>query len=178
MVNTNLTPLDPEECTTLPNSKMTKALSQAWKIASEGHDLAYFKNILKVWQEEQVQIEKEIREEEEREAREAEERAARQAEEAEKAVDEEAKAKKKPKSRKSKGGDEDVEMEDADAPKSTKKRKKEAESDGDGPKVRIFVSADIMIVLTDIPAQEDSKGHQAQRTKDTKRRIGIEEVFN
>lgn len=136
MVNTNLTPLDPEECNALPNSKMTKALSNAWKIASEGHDLHYFKGILKVWQEEEAKFEKELREEEEREAKEAEERAAREAEEASKAVEEDTKPKKKSKSRKSKGGDDDVEMEDADAPKSAKKRKKDAESDGDGAKVR------------------------------------------
>ena len=130
MVNTNLTPLDPSECETLPSSKMTKALSQAWKVAAQGHDLDYFKGLLKVYQEEQAQIEKEMREEEERKAREAEERKAREEEEAKEAADDEAKAKKK-KPRKSKGGDGDTEMEDADAPKSAKKRKKDAESDGD-----------------------------------------------
>ena len=130
MVNTNLTPLEASECESLPSAKMTKALSQAWKVAAEGHDLDYFKGLLKVYQEEQAQIEKEMREEEERYAREAEERKAREEEEAKEAAEDEAKTKKK-KPRKSKGGDGDVEMEDADAPKSAKKRKKEAESDGD-----------------------------------------------
>jgi hypothetical protein len=130
MVNTSLTPLDPSECETLPKSKMTKALTSAWKLASESHDLDYYKNLLKVYQEEQAQIEKEMREEEERIAQENAEIAAREAEEAKEAAEDEAKAKKK-KPRKSKGGDGDTEMEDADAPKSAKKRKKEAESDGD-----------------------------------------------
>lgn len=128
MVNTNLTPLDPEECKTLPKSKMTKALTSAWQLASENHNLEYFKNILKIWQEEQAAIEKEIREQEEEEARRAEERAAQAEKDAAAA---EAEGGKKKKSRKSKGGDDDVDMEDADAPKSGKKRKKETESDGE-----------------------------------------------
>ena len=65
MVNTSLTPLDPEDCRDPPNSKMTNALKKAWQIASEQHDLAYFKGILKTWQEEQAQIEQELREQEE-----------------------------------------------------------------------------------------------------------------
>lgn len=132
MVNTNLSPLDPEDCKTLPKSKMTKALTNAWQLASEGHDLDYFKNILKVWQEEQAAIEKEIREQEEEEERRKAELAAQREKEAEEAAaQEEVDKKKKKKSRKSKGGDGDVDMEDADAPKSSKKRKKEAESDAD-----------------------------------------------
>lgn len=133
MVNTSLSPLDPEECKTVPKSKMTKALTNAWKLASEDHDLAYFKNILKIWQEEQAAIEKEIREHEEEEARLAEERAAQAEKDAAEAAaqDEVDKKAAKKKSRKSKGGDGDVDMEDADAPKSSKKRKKESESDGE-----------------------------------------------
>ena len=72
MVNTALTPLDPAECETLPKAKMTKALSEAWKLANQGHGLDYFKNLLKIYQEEQAQIEKELGEDEERRAQEAE----------------------------------------------------------------------------------------------------------
>jgi hypothetical protein len=135
MVNTALTPLDPAECETLPKAKMTKALSQAWQLAHQANNLDYFKNLLKVYQEEQAQIEKELREEEERRAQELEEKKAREEEEAKEAAEEEGKTKKK-KPRKSKSGDGDVEMEDADAPKSAKKRKKEAESDGDKVEIR------------------------------------------
>lgn len=130
MVNTALTPLDPEECKTLPKSKMTKALTKAWNLAAENHDLDYFKNILKVWVEEQAAIEKEMREAQEEEERLAAERAA-QAEKDAAEAEAEAATKKKKKSRKSKGGDDDVEMEDADGPKSSKKRKKDMESDGE-----------------------------------------------
>lgn len=108
---------------------MTKDLAQAWQIASEGHDLAYFKNILKTWQEEEARFEQEAREEEERLAKEAEERAA---EEAKAAAAEESQEKKPKKSRKSKGGNDDVDMVDADGTKSAKKRKKDAESDAEG----------------------------------------------
>lgn len=128
MVNTALTPLDPEECKVPANSKMTNALKQAYEIASESHDLDYFKGILKTWQEEEARFEKELREQEEKEAEERERKAAEDAKRAEQGDTDEAKAKKK-KPRKSKGGD-DTEMEDADAPKSSKKRKTEGDADG------------------------------------------------
>ena len=134
MVNTALTPLSPEECTPLPSTKMTKALKEAYKLASEDHDLDYFKGVLKVWQEEQAKYEQEQRELDEREAREAEERAQKEAEEAAAKDQEETQAKKKPKSRKSKGGDGDVEMADGDTPKSSSKKRKN-ESDVEGGKV-------------------------------------------
>ena len=136
MVNTALTPLSPEECTPIPSTKMTKALKEAYKLASEDHDLDYFKGVLKVWQEEQAKYEQEQRELDEREAREAEERAQKEAEEAAAKEQEETQAKKKPKSRKSKGGDGDgdVEMADGDAPKSSSKKRKN-ESDAEGGKV-------------------------------------------
>ncbi|KAK6435130.1 hypothetical protein LTR95_008681 [Oleoguttula sp. CCFEE 5521] len=130
LINSSLKPLDPEECHTKPQGKMTKALTEAYRIATEKHDLEYFKKILRDFDEETVRIAAEVAQKEE-------EAAARAAEKAEKASEEsvetEGKEKKKKAPRKSKGGDdEDVEMEDADAPKSTKKRKKDAESDGEG----------------------------------------------
>lgn len=134
MNNTLLTPLDPEECKTLPNSKMTKALQEAYKVASENHDLDYFKDLLSTWMTEMEAIRK----------LEAEELEAIEALEAEQALhaasgeagDEAAAAKPKKKpARKSKGADDDLAMDDADAaPKSTKKRKKADESEGDAPK--------------------------------------------
>lgn len=122
MVNTALSPLDPEECTTLPKGKMTKALADAYRLASEGHDINYYKGLLKQWQEDEKAIAEEQRELEAEAERKAQEKAEKKA------------AAEKKKSRKSKGGD-DVDMEDADAPKSTKKRKKDAESDAEGAKV-------------------------------------------
>lgn len=136
LVNTGLTPLDPEECTTKPSTKMTKALQSAYDIATEGHDLDYFKKILSEFQEESARLEAEAQKKQE----EAEAKAAAKADKEAKAKDGEAKDKKK-KARKSKAADEDdVEMEDAEAPKSSKKRKKDADSDGEGPKVRITPS--------------------------------------
>lgn len=131
MANTSLTPLDPAECQVPANSKMSKSLKDAWKIASEDHDLEYFKEILKTWQEENARIAQEVAEAEQKEA---EERERKKQEAAAKAKSGDDDGKKKKKARKSKGGDDgDVTMEDADAPKSSKKRKNE--SDGEGGKV-------------------------------------------
>jgi hypothetical protein len=132
LVNTGLTPLDPEECNSKPTGKMTKALQQAYTIATEGHDLDHFKKILAEFQEESSRLEAEAQKKQE----EAEAKAAAKAEKDTKAKDSEAKdKKKKPRKSTSKVNDDDVDMEDAEAPKSSKKRKKDADSDGEGPKV-------------------------------------------
>ncbi|WPH02516.1 PWWP domain [Acrodontium crateriforme] len=121
MANTALSPLDPDECTTMPKGKMTKALGDAYRLASEGHDINYYKGLLKQWQEDEKAIAEEQRELEAEAERKAQEKAEKKA------------AAEKKKSRKSKGGD-DVAMEDVNTPKSTKKRKKDAESDAEGAK--------------------------------------------
>ncbi|KAK3675844.1 hypothetical protein LTR78_004485 [Recurvomyces mirabilis] len=134
-VNTNLTPLNPEDCKEKPKAKMTKALQDAYQLATENHDIDYYKNLLTQFQEETQKRNAEIAELEAQEAAER-EQAAREAEEtaANGAGEDVKKEKKKKAPRKSKGSDGDVEMEDAEAPKSSKKRKKEAESDAEGAK--------------------------------------------
>lgn len=109
--NTQLTPLDPAECKDVSEKGKAKPLIAAYKIAAEGHDLGYFKNLLA---DHQAALQQEI---DEREAQ----KAAKAAAKAEKA---------KKSKRKSKGADTDVDMEDADK-KSSKKRKKDAETDGE-----------------------------------------------
>ena len=137
LVNTGLTPLDPEECNSKTSGKMTKALQEAYSIATEGHDIDYFKKILADHQEELARIEAEAQKKQE----EAEAKAAAKAEKDAKAKEAAADKKKKPRKSAVKGNDEeDVEMEDAEAPKSSKKRKKEADSDGEGPKVSTVMS--------------------------------------
>lgn len=131
MVNTSLTPLEPEECLERPKTKMTKALVEAYKIASEGHDIDFYKGLLRQHQQDMERYQQEKAELEERIAAEAAAKADAAETEAESAL----KEKKKKAPRKSKAADDDVEMEDADAPKSTKKRKKTEESDADTPKV-------------------------------------------
>ncbi|KAI6792322.1 hypothetical protein KC363_g6393 [Hortaea werneckii] len=126
LVNTGLTPLDPEQCKEKPKGKMTKALSSAYELAVENHDLQYYKDELKRFQEEHQQYLESVAEAEAEAERVAEEKA-KAAEEA--AKEEEKKPKKK--ARKSKGADEDVEMDDEEAPKSTKKRKKDADSEAE-----------------------------------------------
>lgn len=97
--------------------KKSKALWNAFEVASEEHDLDYFKGVLR---DAERARQEEIQKLEEAEAKKAE--------------------KKEKGKRKSTAGvaDDDVEMEDADADaetkksKPSKKRKKDAESDGEG----------------------------------------------
>ncbi|OKL56809.1 hypothetical protein UA08_07753 [Talaromyces atroroseus] len=124
--NTDLTPLDPEQCKTVSEKGKQKQLIAAYKVAAEGRDLQHFKTLLA---DHQRAIQQEA---EEREAAAAEK-------EALKAQKEAAKEEKKKKKRKSVAAEsEDVEMADADdadkKPKSTKKRKKDVESDAEGEK--------------------------------------------
>jgi hypothetical protein len=114
--NGDLTPLKPEECADVSPKSKSKQLVEAYKIAAEGHDLAFFKNMLG---EHEAAIQQDI------EAKEA-----KEAEKAEKA------AKKKRKSEVK--ADDDVDMEDADdaePKKSSKKRKKEVDEDDEDEKV-------------------------------------------
>ncbi|CAK4032726.1 Hypothetical predicted protein [Lecanosticta acicola] len=128
MVNTNLKPLNPKDCEELPKTKMTRALSDAYKIAAENHGIDHYRKMLVVWQEEIDAINRQAEEQQAEAERIAAEKAAR----AEAEATEDAKDKPKKKApRKSKGADTDVEMDDADAPKSSKKRKKDAESDAE-----------------------------------------------
>jgi regulator of protease activity HflC (stomatin/prohibitin superfamily) len=139
LVNTGLTPLDPEECNSKPSGKMTKALQEAYSIATEGHDIDHFKKILADHQEEIARLEADAQKKQE----EAEAKAAAKAEKDAKAKDGAADKKKKNnrKSTSKVNDEDDVEMEDAEAPKSSKKRKKEADSDGEGPKVSNYEPA-------------------------------------
>ncbi|KAF2858716.1 hypothetical protein K470DRAFT_265845 [Piedraia hortae CBS 480.64] len=57
--NPNLTPLDPEECRDKPKGKASKSLQAAWELAAEQHDLAYFKEVLAIWQKEKQEQAKE-----------------------------------------------------------------------------------------------------------------------
>jgi len=130
MNNTLLTPLDPEECKTLPNPKMTKALQSAYKIASENHDLDYFKELLSTWQTEVEAIRKAEAEADAEYERLQAEQAAQEDEAGGEAV---AEKPKKKAARKSKGGDDAT---PDDAPKSTKKRKATEASEEEAPKAK------------------------------------------
>ena len=141
LVNTGLTPLDPEECNSKPSGKMTKALQEAYSIATEGHDIDHFKKILADHQEELARIEAEAQKKQE----EAEAKAAAKADKDAKAKDAAADKKKKPRKSLKGNGEDDVEMEDAEAPKSSKKRKKEADSDGEGPKVSTVMDLPVAV---------------------------------
>ena len=110
--NTDLNDLTPEDCKAVSEKGKAKSLLAAYEVASEGHDLAYFKEMLAAHASAMA-------EEEERLQQIATEKAA--------------KAEKKKRKSEAKVESDDVDMEDADTTaevkKSAKKRKKAAESD-------------------------------------------------
>jgi dihydroorotase-like cyclic amidohydrolase len=127
--NTDLSPLDPEQCKDVNEKGKQKQLIAAYKVAAEGHDLQYFKNLLA---DHQRAIQQES---EEREAAAAEKAALKAQKEAAK---EAAKEEKKKKRKSVAAETEDAEMVDADEgdkKAKTKKRKKEAGSDVEDEKV-------------------------------------------
>ncbi|KAJ5124585.1 uncharacterized protein N7515_008410 [Penicillium bovifimosum] len=151
--NTNLTPLDPAECKDVSEKNKSRPLLNAYKVASEGHDLQYFKDLLN---DHQAAIEQE---EAELEAQEAEKAAAKAAKETKKGK------------RKSKGAETDVEMEDADDSKKakapSKKRKKEAETDAEADKPAKTPKTNTKLKLTTpkAPAEEPGKKTPATKTR-------------
>ncbi|KAJ5424860.1 hypothetical protein N7445_010833 [Penicillium cf. griseofulvum] len=149
--NTNLTPLDPAECKDISEKNKTKSLINAYKVASEGHNLQYFKKLLN---DHQAAIDQE---EAEFEAQEAEKAAAKAAKEAKKGK------------RKSKGAETDVEMEDADDSKKSKtpskKRKKDVETDAEAEKPAKTPKSNTKLKLTTPKAPTEEKKTPASKTK-------------
>ncbi|CAP86255.1 hypothetical protein E8E15_006807 [Penicillium rubens] len=153
--NTNLTPLDPAECKDVSEKNKSKSLINAYKVASEGHNLQYFKKLLNDHQAAIDQEEAEL-----------------EAQEAEKAATKAAKEAKKGK-RKSKGAETDVEMEDADDSKKSKapsrKRKKDVETDAEAEKPAKTPKNNTKLKLTTpkAPAEDTGKKTPASKTKKT-----------
>ncbi|KXG51356.1 uncharacterized protein PGRI_093680 [Penicillium griseofulvum] len=149
--NTNLTPLDPAECKDISEKNKTKSLINAYKVASEGHNLQYFKKLLN---DHQAAIDQE---EAEFEAQEAEKAAAKAAKEAKKGK------------RKSKGAETDVEMEDADDSKKSKapskKRKKDVDTDAEAEKPAKTPKSSTKLKLTTPKAPTEEKKTPASKTK-------------
>jgi len=132
MINTSLTRLEPSDCADKQgDKKLSKDLKRAYEIATEDHDLDFYKEMLQAHEDEM----KEFAAEQARKVEAAEEKATKKAEKAEKAAEKADKDSKK-KSRKSKGGDDDeMEVDDTEEKKpASKKRKKEADSEGEEPK--------------------------------------------
>ncbi|OAX80271.1 hypothetical protein ACJ72_05395 [Emergomyces africanus] len=147
--NTDLTPLDPESCKDVSEKGKAKNLVEAYRVASENHDLQYFKDMLADHQRALEQ------DQQEREAR----AAAKAAKE----------DKKKRKSMDVADGQED-ETGDAGAEKrkTTKKRKKNVESDAesDQPTKTPKTATKLKLTTPKTPATDDSGKKTA--TKPTK----------
>jgi hypothetical protein len=139
--NTDLSPLDPEQCKDVSEKGKQKQLIAAYKVAAEGHDLQYFKNLLA---DHQRAIQQEA---EEREAAAAEKAALKAQKEAAK---EAAKEEKKKKRKSVAAETEDVEMADAeegDKKAKTKKRKKDAGSDVEDEKVGKEINRFVIVIM-------------------------------
>ena len=113
MPNTDLQALTPEECQDVAEKGKSKALLEAYKIASESHDLAYYKEILLDHQEQITQEEQRQQEREAKKAAKAKRKsdATAPADDDDMEVDEEAEEKPKSKKRKKAAGDSDAEDE-------------------------------------------------------------------
>ncbi|OAG39467.1 hypothetical protein AYO21_06295 [Fonsecaea monophora] len=154
--NTDLAPLTPDECKDIPEKGKGKALLAAYKIAAEGHDLQYFKNML---DEHAAALQAEID--------------AKEAREAEKV----AKAEKKKRKSEAKAEVEDVDMEDADVDvepkKSSKKRKKEVdeEEDEDEKPAKTPKTTKIKLTTSKTPKTEEKKPKEkATKARSEKRK--------
>lgn len=119
--NTDLTPLNTEECKDIQEKGKAKSLYQAYQVAAENHDLQHFKDML-------INHQKAMQEDQER-------KEARQAAKV-------AKAEKKSK-RKSTEGEDEMDLDEEEKPKSAKKRKKAVDSDGENEKVRGSCDSDL-----------------------------------
>jgi len=119
--NTDLAPITPEDCAEVSEKSKTRALIEAYKTASEDHDLAHYRTLLE-------DHEKAIAEDEEQRAE----------AEAEKAAKKAAKAKRKSEATVADDADEmEVDDDDAERKPKSKKRKKELDSDAGDEKVCI-----------------------------------------
>jgi len=121
ILNSELTPITPEECKDAPEKGKAKSLIEAYKIAAEGHDLQYYKDML---DEHKALVKQEDEARAEREAKKANKAKRKSGANPTAAADD---------------GTDDMEIDDEGEtlkPKS-KKRKKDADSDGE-EKVKII----------------------------------------
>ncbi|KAL9108872.1 MAG: hypothetical protein Q9227_006403 [Pyrenula ochraceoflavens] len=151
--NTELSPLDPDHCREVAEKGekgKTKALLAAYKVASEGHELQHFKDMLSDHQ-------KAMQEDLER----------KEAKEAEKAAREEKKKKRKS------TATEDVEMEDADGDGATpkakgSKKRKNADSDIESEKPAKTPKTGTKLKLTTPKAPASTDSTKKSKEKATK----------
>ncbi|EXJ90254.1 hypothetical protein A1O1_03353 [Capronia coronata CBS 617.96] len=152
--NTDLAPLNPDDCKDVSEKGKSKSLLAAYEVAAEDHDLQYFKSML---DDHAAAIQAEID--------------AKEAREAEKA----AKSDKKKRKSEAKIETEDVEMDDADpAPKkSSKKRKKEADSEDEESEkpAKTPKTTKIKLTTSKTPKTEEKKPKEkASKARSEKRK--------
>ena len=114
IINSELSPLTPEECKDIADKGKSKSLLKAYNIAAEGHDLAYFKAMLA---DHMAAMQEDADEKAEREAKKASKAKRKSGEVSAPAEDEDA-------------DEMDVDEDGAGSKPKSKKRKKSIESDG------------------------------------------------
>ena len=145
--NTELTPITPEDCKDVQEKGKSKLLIQAYSIAAEGHDLAWFKEMLR---EHQAAMDEDAAARAEKEAKKA-NKSKR------KSMDVTATAAK------DEDADEmDVDEEDGESKPKSKKRKKSLDSDGAEEKVWSSTPPKLAIVLFNLAREDSEDRHQAQ----------------
>jgi hypothetical protein len=141
--NTDLSELDPATVGDMVTTKMRKDLQAAHALAAEGHDLDYYKNVLREFEEQRLA----------------------------KAEAKKSKAKTPKKSSKATDEDDDVEMEDAEdeavapAEKKSKSKKRKAEDENSTPQRSDSVKKP-KIKLTNVTTPKNANGVQTP-TKDS-----------
>ncbi|MCJ1389296.1 hypothetical protein MMC18_002152 [Xylographa bjoerkii] len=157
IINSELSPLTPEECKDIADKGKSKSLLEAYKIAAEGHDLAYFKTMLA---DHMAAMQEDADERAEREAKKA------------------SKAKRKsgevsaPPADDGDADEMDVDAEGADSKPKSKKRKKSLESDGEEAKPAKTPKTGTKLKLSTpkTPAVESSSKKKAAKPKSSTKR--------
>ncbi|KAI5291867.1 hypothetical protein KEM54_003722 [Ascosphaera aggregata] len=161
IANTDITPITPEECAAAPEKGKTKGLIEAFKIASEGHDLNYFKKVISdhnaaLQQEEEALMAREA--EKERKAQKKAEKAAAKAANQQKG--------KRKSTAAAETDDDDGETEQvSEKKKPSKKRKKDAESDVDTEKPAKTPKTSMKLKLTTpkAPGEKEEKSSTGKK---------------
>ncbi|KAI5294307.1 hypothetical protein KEM55_006670, partial [Ascosphaera atra] len=155
--NTDITPLNPADCKDVSEKGKGKALIEAFRVASEGHGLDYFKKLLSDHQAAIEQEEEAIaaaQAEKERKAQEKAERAAAKAA-----------TQKKGKRKSTAATDNEDDEEVSEKKSSAKKRKKDVDSDADNEAPAKTPKGGMKLKLTTPKAPADKDKEEASTKK-------------
>ncbi|MCJ1478485.1 hypothetical protein MMC13_007165 [Lambiella insularis] len=151
IINTELSPLTPEECKEVIEKGKSKSLLAAYKIAAQGHDLAHFKEMLA---EHMAAMQEDAEAKAERDAKKASKAKRKSGEVSAALIDEDA-------------DEMDVDDEEGEAKPKSKKRKKSLDSDeaGDKPAKTPKTGTKLKLSTPKTPTAESSTKKRAAKPK-------------